>query len=200
MRPPLSPPQQSQSHPDNPPSSPSSTKRPLSPSHEDAITEPTANGQDAKRRRLSSEQARGKRMFGALMGTLNSFQKQVSKDSKLAKQVERRAEIDARVKERVAKEKDEMDAVKDREEREKRESEESHRLKLEAETVSFPPLTPNSTPTFSSHNLHSAWFRLAYCRTGYKIPRNWQRRIISIPSVPLKFILDHTFFSLNRVL
>jgi Skp family chaperone for outer membrane proteins len=71
-------------------------------------------------------------MFGALMGTLTSFQKQTSsKDSKLAK----RAEIDARIKERVAKEKEEMEAVKEQTERERKEQEEEQKSKLETETV-----------------------------------------------------------------
>jgi sRNA-binding protein len=74
-------------------------------------------------------------MFGALMGTLNSFQKQTSKDSKLAKQTERRAEIDARVKEKVAKEKEEVAATKEKETRERREREEEAKTLLEEETV-----------------------------------------------------------------
>jgi pinin/SDK/memA/ protein conserved region len=74
-------------------------------------------------------------MFGALMGTLNSFQKQTSKDSKLAKQNEKRAEIDARVKEKVAKEKEELDATKEKVRRERREREEETKNLLESETV-----------------------------------------------------------------
>ena len=75
-------------------------------------------------------------MFGALMGTLTSFQKQTSKDSN---KVERRAEIDARVKERVAKEKEEIAAVRGRTDRERKEREEKQRTTLEIETV-LPPL------------------------------------------------------------
>jgi hypothetical protein len=74
-------------------------------------------------------------MFGALMGTLNSFQKQTSKDSKLAKQTERRAEIDARVKEKVAKEKEELAATKEKVQRERREREDETKNLLESETV-----------------------------------------------------------------
>ena len=76
-------------------------------------------------------------MFAGLMGTLNSFQKQASKDSKLAKQVEKRAEIDARVKERVAKEKEEMDADRERHDRERKEKDEQLQEELQTETV-FP--------------------------------------------------------------
>jgi hypothetical protein len=138
MRPPVSPPRQSQS-PNHKTSSPPPPKRPLSPNHENnnKPSSPVENGQDVKRRRLSTEQARGKRMFGALMGTLNSFQKQsTGRDSKLARQVEKRAEIDARIKERVAKEAEKIEAAKEKESRERREREEDMRLKLIAETVS----------------------------------------------------------------
>jgi len=77
-------------------------------------------------------------MFGALMGTLTSFQKQTSARSK---QVERRAEIDARVKERVKREKEVMAAEKEKGEKERRRKEEQVKLELETETVLFPPET-----------------------------------------------------------
>jgi hypothetical protein len=79
-------------------------------------------------------------MFGALMGTLNSFQKQASKDSKLAKTVSKRAEIDARVKEKVAREKEEIAASRGVAEKERKEKEEEDKLKLETETVGPFPL------------------------------------------------------------
>ena len=66
------------------------------------------------------------------MGTLTSFQKQTSARSK---QVERRAEIDARVKERVKREKEVMDAEKEKGEKERRRKEEQVKLELETETV-----------------------------------------------------------------
>ena len=72
-------------------------------------------------------------MFGALMGTLTSFQKQTSRDSKSV--FERRAEIDARVKERAAKEKVELDAERERMDKERKEKEEQHKSQLEIETV-----------------------------------------------------------------
>lgn len=77
-------------------------------------------------------------MFGALMGTLNSFQKQVSKDSKLAKTVSKRAEIDARIKEKVQREKEEIEAGRGQAEKERKEKEEEEKLKLENETVLSP--------------------------------------------------------------
>jgi hypothetical protein len=143
MRPPVSPP----AHIEDPHTSPTSTsKRPLSPSHEHTASSPTENGQDSKRRRLSTDNARGKRMFGALMGTLNSFQKQASKDSKLAKTVSKRAEIDARIKEKAAREKEEIAASRDLAEKERKEKEYEHKLKLETETV-------EPFPGFSGHRL-----------------------------------------------
>src|SRR5271156_5186762 len=127
MRPPASsPPPQPAPHPSSSSPEDQSSKRPLSP--------PTENG-NQKRRRLSTDQARGKRMFGALMGTLNSFQKQTSKDST---RVEKRAEIDARVKEKVAKEQEELAIVKTQQEKERKLQEEENRIKLESETVLFP--------------------------------------------------------------
>ena len=135
MRPPVSP-------QPSPPSSPSATtKRPLSPPAQDDSS-PKENGDSNKRRRLSSDQARGKRMFGDLMGTLTSFQKQTSARSK---QVERRAEIDARVKERVAREKEVMDAEKEKLEKERRRKEEQVKMELETETVNPPPPRPWQT-------------------------------------------------------
>jgi hypothetical protein len=74
-------------------------------------------------------------MFGALMGTLNSFQKQVSKDTKLAKTVSKRAEIDARIKEKVQREKEEIDASRGQAEKERKEKEEEDKVRLETETV-----------------------------------------------------------------
>src|SRR5947207_2149477 len=137
MRPPVSPPPTTTTTTaaDNELSSPSSTsKRPHSPP---VLTEPsTQNGQEMKRRRLSTDQARGKRMFGALMGTLTSFQKQTSRDSKSL--LERRAEIDARVKERVAKEKEDLDAERERMDKERKEKEEQVKSKLEIENVTSP--------------------------------------------------------------
>ena len=81
-------------------------------------------------------------MFGALMGTLNSFQKQASKDSKLAKTVSKRAEIDARVKEKVSREKEEIAASRGLAEKERKEKEEEDKLKLETETVDPFPVFP----------------------------------------------------------
>jgi len=72
-------------------------------------------------------------MFGALMGTLSSFQKQ----SLNSKTVGKRAEIDARVKERVQKEKEEMEANREKEERERRQKEEEGKERNERETVCF---------------------------------------------------------------
>jgi hypothetical protein len=126
MRPPVSPPPTTTDEP----SSTSSTKRPHSPA---ALAQSTENGEEVKRRRLSTDQARGKRMFGALMGTLTSFQKQSSRDSKSV--FERRAEIDARVKEKVAKEKVELLAERERMDKERKEQEEQLKTKLETETV-----------------------------------------------------------------
>jgi hypothetical protein len=133
MRPQASPPPQSQSE-----GSPTTTsKRPLSPTTE-TTTDSTENN-SLKRRRLSTDQARGKRMFGALMGTLTSFQKQTSKNSKSV--MERRAEIDARVKERVAREKEEIAVIKERTDRERKEQEDQQRIKFENEIVlPLPPL------------------------------------------------------------
>jgi hypothetical protein len=74
-------------------------------------------------------------MFGALMGTLNSFQKQSSKDSKLAKQSEQRAQIDARVKQKVAKEKAEIAATKEKTIREQRERNQESKMLIETELV-----------------------------------------------------------------
>ena len=130
MRPPLSP-QNSED--------PSSTKRRLSPPPPSGPADSTGetSGGDLKRRRSSNDQGRGKRMFGALMGTLSSFQKQTSKkDSKSV--LERRAEIDARVKEKVAKEKEELAVINERTDRERKEEEEQRRIKLETETVQAP--------------------------------------------------------------
>ena len=87
-------------------------------------------------------------MFGALMGTLSSFQKQTFARSK---QVERRAEIDARVKERVAREKEEIEAEKEKVERERRQKEEQLKSDLQVDTV--PTLLPDPpliyTPSFA---------------------------------------------------
>jgi pinin/SDK/memA/ protein conserved region len=130
MRPQASPPPQSQSED----SATTTSKRPLSPTTEK--TDSTENN-SLKRRRLSTDQARGKRMFGALMGTLTSFQKQTSKDSKSV--LERRAEIDARVKERVAREKEEMAVIKERTDRERKEQEDQQRIKFENEIVLLLP-------------------------------------------------------------
>lgn len=68
------------------------------------------------------------------MGTLNSFQKQ-NRQNKTT--VEKRAEIDARIKEKVAKEKEEMEADKERLDRERREREEEMKIANEKETVRF---------------------------------------------------------------
>jgi sRNA-binding protein len=75
-------------------------------------------------------------MFGALMGTLTSFQKQSSRDSKSV--FEKRAEIDARVKEKVAKEKEELAAEKERTDKERKEKEDQLKGQLEIETVMTP--------------------------------------------------------------
>ena len=72
-------------------------------------------------------------MFGALMGTLTSFQKQTSRDSKSV--LERRAEIDARVKEKVAKEKEELASEKERMDKERKGKEEQLKSQLEIEAV-----------------------------------------------------------------
>src|SRR5579859_3467351 len=128
IRPPHSPPPPNDTSA-SPPSSPKSSKRPLSPAHDDQTP------QNGKRRRLSTDVARGRRMMGALMGTLSSFKKQTSSDSKLAKQVERRAEIDARVKEKAEKEKEVIAASRVKEDKERREREEEAKMKLERETV-----------------------------------------------------------------
>jgi hypothetical protein len=50
-------------------------------------------------------------MFGALMGTLTSFQKSSSQSNRKTSQ---RAEIEARVKEKVQREKEELSAGKER--------------------------------------------------------------------------------------
>lgn len=71
-------------------------------------------------------------MFAGLMGTLNSFQKQTSQ---MARKVEKRAEIDARVKERVAREKEEIDKDKERQDKERKDREEQLRLDIHTETV-----------------------------------------------------------------
>jgi hypothetical protein len=70
-------------------------------------------------------------MFGALMGTLNSFQKQ----SLNSKSVEKRAEIDARVKKRVLQEKEELEADRERNERERKQRDEETREAIEKEAV-----------------------------------------------------------------
>ena len=80
-------------------------------------------------------------MFGALLGTLNSFQKQTTgKDSKIARQTEKRAEIDARVKEQLAREKEELEGMKEAADRERRDKAEQAKLKIISERVTPPPL------------------------------------------------------------
>jgi hypothetical protein len=111
------------------------SKRPLSPSDDNPENHPVENGQDSKRRRMSTDKDRGRRMFGALMGTLTSFQKQTSRTSKLGKQVEKRAEIDARVKERVEKEGEAIKAEKELESKERKEREEKQRIEFQNEAV-----------------------------------------------------------------
>jgi hypothetical protein len=109
--------------------SPPPSKRPLSP----IANENAQDDVSAKRRRLSGDKERGKRMFGALMGTLSSFRKQ----SQNSKSVEKRAEIDARVKEKVAKEKEVMAANREKAEQERREREEEAKELIHKETVIF---------------------------------------------------------------
>ena len=53
----------------------------------------------------------------------------------MARKVEKRAEIDARVKERVAKEKEEIDKDKERQDKERKDREEQLRLDIHTETV-----------------------------------------------------------------
>jgi pinin/SDK/memA/ protein conserved region len=84
-------------------------------------------------------------MFGALLGTLNSFQKQSS--GKIARQTEKRAEIEARVKEQLAREKEELDEKREAAERERKERLEQAKLQIVNERVSslFVPLRPRET-------------------------------------------------------
>lgn len=70
-------------------------------------------------------------MFGALMGTLSSFQKASRGNVKM----DRRAEIEARVKERVQKEKEELSLKRDKMEEEKRLREEDLSRKQKEEKV-----------------------------------------------------------------
>jgi len=79
-------------------------------------------------------------MFGALLGTLNSFQKQTTgKDSKIARQTEKRAEIDARVKEQLAREKEELEGMREAADRERRDRAEQAKLKIISERVTSSP-------------------------------------------------------------
>ena len=89
-------------------------------------------------------------MFGALLGTLNSFQKQsTGKDSKIARQTEKRAEIDARVKEQLAREKEELEGMRDTAERERRDRAEQAKLKIVSERVTSSPPLGTSYHSFS---------------------------------------------------
>jgi len=101
-------------------------------------------------------------MFGALLGTLNSFQKQTTgKDSKIARQTEKRAEIDARVKEQLAREKEELEGMKEAADRERRDKAEQAKLKIISERVTPPPLEPVTIPCrISFGSLASAGFRV----------------------------------------
>ena len=70
------------------------------------------------------------------MRTLTTFQKQSEeKGSKLARTVEKRAEIEARIKERVEKEKEIMDANKEVVQKERREKQEFDQEQLRKEIV-----------------------------------------------------------------
>jgi pinin/SDK/memA/ protein conserved region len=73
-------------------------------------------------------------MFGALLGTLNSFQKQSS--GKIARQTEKRAEIEARVKEQLAREKEELDEKREAAGRERKERLDQAKLQIVNERVS----------------------------------------------------------------
>ena len=69
------------------------------------------------------------------MGTLNSFKNQQKKE---VRNVERRAEIDARIQERVKREKEEMEERKVKEDNERKEKELEERGRIDAETVRPP--------------------------------------------------------------
>jgi pinin/SDK/memA/ protein conserved region len=146
------------------PSSPT-TKRAISPSGNDVDAESPSQ---AKRRRLSADKERGRRMFGALMGTLTSFQKQSSKTAR------QRAEIDARVKEKVAKEKAQLAKNKLLAARERVQKEDDFRLKLQREYVSFPRLV------------------VTHCRDGWRARLGWLERGIFVRRIPLRYIFDRT--------
>lgn len=73
-------------------------------------------------------------MFGALMGTLSSFQKATRGNAKMGQ----RAEIEARVKEKVQREKEELGIRKERMEEEKRLQEEELLKRQKEEKVCNP--------------------------------------------------------------
>jgi len=73
-------------------------------------------------------------MFGALMGTLSSFQKATRGNAKMGQ----RAEIEARVKEKVQREKEELGIRKERMEEEKRVQEEELLRRQKEEKVCNP--------------------------------------------------------------